>query len=263
MGQGDFTATSVQLCLTGADDVLQQAQAAFDAAPGCDLFVFPEFSTHAEAAAGPDQPWARHNAPEVAFRKLVADAGKAVVFGSLHRRDDGHLTSRAWFIDPVTGQEEFYDKTHIHWTETWLTPGDHIAPFDTRLGRLGMLVCYDMAFAESALVLGRQDADLLCAIAAIPQSFDWRYAHRRLAGAAIFNQFHVIAAHLGAGADTPMGGHSAIFSAEGGVLAHVDSDGPGHATAHIDHAAQEKWRKNEVIGLYRRPGLYSALAEEP
>lgn len=263
MAASGFQATTVQLCLNGANDVMAQARAAFDAAPDTDLFVFPEYSVHAEDAYVSDLPWAANNPLENAFRMLVMETGKAVVFGSLHRLENGHLTSRAWFLDPRTGQESFYDKTHIHWTETWARPGDHITPIDTRFGRMGLLICYDMAFAESALTLGRQGADLLCAIAAIPAEFNWQYTHRRLAGAAIFNQFHVISAHLGAGEAAPMGGHSAIFCAEGSVLAQVDGDTPGHATAKIDLHAQEEWRAREIVSLYRRPGLYRCLADEP
>ena len=39
------------------------------------------------------------------------------------------------------------------------TPGDRLAAFDTPVGRIGMLICYDKAFPEAARTLTDDEVD--------------------------------------------------------------------------------------------------------
>jgi predicted amidohydrolase len=49
-----------------------------------------------------------------------------------------------------------------------LGPGDGFAAFDTPVGRLGMLICYDKVFPEAAGALARQGAVIVASLAAWP-----------------------------------------------------------------------------------------------
>lgn len=274
--QRSFSATVGQVVLTSPHEVLTQVDAILADKADADLVVFPEFLTHSqgldpdaagsladdEAARAAARTWIAHSPPHAALLHAADKAGKAIVFGCLHQ-DGEALTSRCIFYDPLEGAQHHYDKTHVHWTESFLRPGDEIAPFDTRFGRMGLLICFDTAFAEAAQVLGVKGAEIVCAVSAVPRHFDWRYVHRRLAGAAIANQYYVLAAHLGHCPDVPMGGHSAIFGPEGQMLAEVEHDASGAASAPIDHAALQAWREREKAAPHRRPEIYGALTEIP
>jgi predicted amidohydrolase len=266
-----FTVTVGQLALSDPWDVYEQIHKTFLENPQTDLFVFPEFATqdsidpHAIAYLKEDpqawetvQKWLALVPPFSRVKTLSDELGKAVLIGCIAQDGKG-LYSRAYFYDPKCRQLEFYNKTHVHWTEGFLRPGDTIEPMPTRFGKMGVLICYDMAFVEPTRVHGIKGAELLFALSAIPMDFHWKYPHYRMIGAAIFNQYYVIAANLGYTHQAPMGGHSGIYSPEGDLLAQVKSADFGYVSADIDLGCVRRWREKEKIDPYRRPDLYKAL----
>lgn len=266
-----FTVTVGQLALRDPQDVYDQIKEVFVAHPDTDLFVFPEFAAQhnvdlraiawlQESSEAKEQ--ARRwldlvpGFPDV--EALSDQLGKAVLIGCI-AQDDGKLFSRATFYDPERQQLAFYDKSHVHRTENFLRSGARIEPIETRFGRIGILMCYDMAFAEAPRVLGIQGAQVLFALSAIPSDFHWRYAHHRMIGAAIFNQYYVVAANLGHASEAPMGGHSGIYSPEGDLIGQIEGVDVGCLSADIDLGRVRRWRKREIIYPHRRPHLYQAI----
>jgi predicted amidohydrolase len=266
-----FTVTVAQLVLSSPQDVYHQIDATFGEHPNTDLFVFPEFATQHGANLGavdylPATSEAREKAqkwvdlvPDFSDVKALSDElGQAVLTGCL-AQEGGQLFSRATFYDPRHRQLAFYDKSHVHWTEDFLRPGSALEPIQTRFGRIGILICYDMAFAEAPRVLGIQGAHVLFALSAIPMDFHWRYAHHRMIGAAMFNQYYVVAANVGHSPEAPMGGYSGIYSPQGDLIAQVDDTDYGCVTADIDLGRVMRWRETELVYPHRRPHLYGAI----
>jgi predicted amidohydrolase len=266
-----FQVTLGQLVLTSPAAVYDQIRQVMEANLTTDLFVFPEFATQHQvdlevvtylqenpSARETAQKWLRLVPGFSRVQALCDRRTKAVIIGSL-AQDGGNLHSRAYFYDPLEQQLAWYDKSHVHWTEDFLRPGDRIEALETRFGTIGMLICYDMAFVEATRVLGLDGADILFAISAVPMDFHWRYPHHRMIGAAIFNQFYVVAANLGHALPAPMGGYSGIYSPQGDLLAQIEGTGFGHLTAEIDRHKVRAWREAERVGPYRRPHLYDRL----
>ncbi|MBC3241128.1 N-carbamoylputrescine amidase [Pseudomonas lurida] len=59
-----------------------------------------------------------------------------------------------------------YRKAHL-WNleKLWFTPGDTGFPvFDTPIGRIGLLICWDIWFPEVPRILGQQGADIICSL---------------------------------------------------------------------------------------------------
>ena len=59
-----------------------------------------------------------------------------------------------------------YRKAHL-WNEEklWFTPGDLGFPvFDTPIGRIGLLICWDIWFPEVPRLLSQQGADIICSL---------------------------------------------------------------------------------------------------
>jgi len=267
-----FTTTVGQLVLSNPQDVCDQINEAFVAHPGTDLFVFPEFATQhnvdlnavsylqgSSEARDTAQHWLDLVPSFSEVKALSDELDKALLIGCL-AQDEGRLFSRAIFYDPQHQQLAFYDKSHVHWTESFLRPGDRIEPIQTRFGKIGILICYDMAFAEAPRALGIQGAEVLFALSAVPIDFHWRYTHRRMIGAAIFNQYYVVAANLGYTPDAPMGGYSGIYGPEGDLIAQIEGTDAGCISADIDLGHVRRWREEEIIDPYRRPRLYRAIA---
>lgn len=269
--------TVVQIALEDSGSVLSQLSRAIDREPDTDLFILPEFSSRSDdfdpsriPYLGPDSPtlrraesWGRLQPPISELISILEETGYAAVFGSLFQTSTQtsgvELRSRAVFFDPHTGQNHYYDKTHIHRTEDFLRPGSSFAAFDTRFGRLGMLICYDMAFAETSRIVGLQGADLLCVISAVPEDFDWRHTHRRMIGAAAFNQYFVASANLGGSKPKEMGGHSGIYHCTGENLVLSDTQAYELLSAEIDLSEAAAWREEEAVYPFRRPELYDIL----
>jgi 5-aminopentanamidase len=135
-------------------------------ASGAQIVVLPELVTsgyvfrsrdEAEAAAVPAdgellQGWAQEAAP-----------GDAVVIGGFcERASGGRLFNSAALVDR-DGVRAVYRKLHL-WDEEsrWFLPGEERAPVvDTRHGRIGLAVCYDLEFPELTRGLALEGAELI------------------------------------------------------------------------------------------------------
>ncbi|WP_033292234.1 nitrilase family protein [Amycolatopsis jejuensis] len=152
--------------------VEQRLAAAADG--GAQLVVLPELSTtgyvfetreeaFAHAEAVPDGPTVE------AFARFAAERDVYVV-GCIVEQDGQQLFDTAVLVGP-DGYLGRYRKTHLWNTEKlWFTPGDEgFRVFDTRIGRIGLLVCWDIWFPETARIVAQMGADIIC----IPTGWVW------------------------------------------------------------------------------------------
>lgn len=103
----------------------------------------------------------------------LADAAGGYVVGGLCERDGDRLYNTA----VVVGDGRLllhYRKLHLFAKEkATLHPGDLGLPIvDTRLGTLGVCVCYDLRFVETMRILALQGAELVCVPTAWVTGFD-------------------------------------------------------------------------------------------
>jgi N-carbamoylputrescine amidase len=153
---------------------------------------------------------------------------------------------------------------HLHYGA-----GDSFGAFDSPIGRMGMLVCYDKAFPEAARVLALDGARVVACVSAWPASrtasagdlVDDRWTHRyRLfdAARALENQVVWVAANqTGTFGSLRFVGHAEVVGPGGDVL---DSTGtaPGMALASVDlEDALGSARRSMSFLDDRRPDLYS------
>ena len=99
-----------------------------------------------------------------------AKAKSVYIVGCLPELDGAKLYDTAVLVGPE-GYIGKYRKTHL-WNEEKLffTPGDLGYPvFETRIGRIGLLVCWDIWFPETARIVAQQGADIIC----IPTGWVW------------------------------------------------------------------------------------------
>ena len=156
----------VERCLVRIERALGEARAR-----GARLVVLPESALGGyirETDTAPDLPPALDpDGPEIA--RLIALAGDMVVCaGYTEAGAGGELYSAAVCVDGdgVLGRQR---KVHLPPAERFAyTPGDGFAAFDTPVGRIGMLLCYDKLFPEAARALALDGADVLCCLAAWP-----------------------------------------------------------------------------------------------
>jgi 5-aminopentanamidase len=96
------------------------------------------------------------------WSRLVAPVDGVVIGGFTERGDDGRVYNSAAVVDS-TGVLAVYRKTHL-WDKEKLifTPGPVTAPVvETPVGRLGILICYDLEFPEMTRSLALRGAELI------------------------------------------------------------------------------------------------------
>jgi len=150
-------------------------------------------------------------------------------------------------------------KSHPYIAEPkWAANGDIAHQvFDTELGRIGLLVCMDLHFFETARLEAVAGVDVICHIS------NW-LAERTPAPywitRAFENSCYVIESNRwGLERTVQFSGGSCVIAPDGSIAASIDS-GDGVATAQID---LDRVRRREVLGEKvfekRRPELYAEL----
>ncbi|MFD4252586.1 nitrilase family protein [Amycolatopsis thermoflava] len=135
---------------------------------GANLVVLPElvntgysFATREEAYAHAEEL----TGPTVqAWTELARSRGIHLV-GGITELDGVRLFDTAVLIG-LDGLIGHYRKTHLwHREKLVFTPGDLGFPvFETRIGRIGLLICWDIWFPEVARLLAVQGADVICSV---------------------------------------------------------------------------------------------------
>ncbi|MFI7059359.1 nitrilase family protein [Kribbella sp. NPDC050124] len=152
--------------------VEQRLTAAADAGAG--LIVLPElattgyvFETREEAFAHAEEV---PDGPTVELFARIAAARNVYIVGCLPERSGAKLYDTAVLVGPE-GYIGRYRKTHLWNTEKlWFTPGDEgFSVFDTKIGRIGLLVCWDIWFPETARIVAQMGADIIC----VPTGWVW------------------------------------------------------------------------------------------
>jgi predicted amidohydrolase len=158
----------MDLCLRTIEDLIARARL-----QQVDLLVLPEAALggYVETLHGDaDPPPALDPAgPELA--RVAEMAGDMVVCVGFC--EEGEAGARHNVAACVSGEglHGLHRKVHLPLDEHRLTtPGDSLEAFDTPVGRLGMLICYDKAFPEAARTLTLDGAEVLCFLSAWPCS---------------------------------------------------------------------------------------------
>ncbi|MEY4581153.1 MAG: hypothetical protein RL701_5856 [Pseudomonadota bacterium] len=135
-------------------------------------------------------------------------------------------------------------------------PGADIVVTDTRAGRLGLSVCYDLRFPELYRKLVDHGATLLTVPAAFTLTTGKDHWHVLLRARAIEAQAYVIAAaqtglHFGSRRSY---GHALISDPWGTIVAECGGDNVGYALAAVDQAYVEDVRTRLPSLKHRRIG---------
>jgi predicted amidohydrolase len=158
-----------------------------------------------------------------------------------------------------------YRKTHLWNKEKSLyEPGRGLPVFDSALGRIGLLICYDAWFPEVARTLALKGAQILCVPSNAPD--DWVPEHHRrgdltmlnvhcIAGANANRVFVAAANRVGDG----YLGRSCVADVTGGVLALGGATEEGLISAEIDaQRARREKRLTDASHAFgdRNPAVY-------
>lgn len=150
------------------------------------------------------------------------------------------------------GVEATYRKQRL-WADeaTQFTAGSNRTTVDTPVGRLGLLLCYDLNFPELALAYSEVGCDLLAVSAAWRRSFDrdWRLLCR---ARALDGTCYVVASnHSGSQSGRQHGGKSLIAGPRGDIIAEMTAGGSS-VSADVDFESLETARSENPVRQSRR-----------
>ncbi|MCS4249931.1 nitrilase family protein [Pseudomonas sp. BIGb0164] len=201
-----------------------------------------------------------------------------IEFASLHRvylaaglneRDGMQLFNTSVLIGP-NGFIGKYRKAHL-WNleKLWFTPGDTGFPvFDTPIGRIGMLICWDIWFPEVARILSQQGADIICSLNnwvwTPPPLFDeagkCMASYLTMTAAHVNNVFIAAASRIGEERDSRYLGCSLIAGTNGwpiGKVASANRQEILFADIDLSHARSAPiWNSLNDLQRDRRIDLY-------
>jgi 2,6-dihydroxypseudooxynicotine hydrolase len=264
-----------QLAITVAEpDANRRAAAdavAEAAAAGARLVVLPELCDSGYVFDSADE--ARRLATPVAdsatlwqWHDLAVRDGLVIVGGFCELGADGRTYNSAALVD-ASGTRAVYRKAHLWDSEKLVfTPGDAAPPVvDTEVGRVAVMVCYDLEFPEWARLAALDGADLIAAPVNWP-GYRWPAGERPAevikaqAAAALNGMFVAVADRCRTERGVSWISGSLIAGPDGYPLAGpVLADRPAVLTADCDlaRARDKSVSENNDVLADRRPELYA------
>ena len=238
------------------------------AAEGAELVVLPEMffcpyvTERFRAFAEPDggeacaamADWAREN-------RVV------LVGGTFPEREGERLYNTCVVYDESGRRLAKYRKTHLFEIDLkdgtafresdTFTPGSELCVFDTRLGRIGLAVCFDLRFPELFRALAQRGAELILVPAQFTVKTGSLHWEKLITMRALDNELFVagVSAARNPASGYTCWGHSLLADPFGGVLAECGT-GPECRIVKIDFDEIARVRAQLPTFLHPRRDLY-------
>ena len=245
--------------------------------PQTQLIVFPELITTGYQCGSDFQQLA----------ETVPDGNSMQVIGALAKKYKVHiiygfperdpamkdvLYNSAALIDPSGQVVGVYRKVHLFASEKeFFRPGCDYPIFNTPIGKLGIMICWDTAFPEVARIYAIKGADLLIVSTAWEKPYltevvtknqdDWDLITR---ARAFDNCMYLVAANR-IGFDETLGffGRSKIMGPTGDPIKELNEEVEGSISAELDYAIPIRLRYEYYTFFKdRRPDTFSEIVKE-
>ena len=164
----------------------------------------------------------------------------------------------AVFIDDKGEILGVYSKCHLFETERmYFQPGQELPVFDTKFGKIGIMICFDAGFPEVARILQLKGAELILCPSA------WRIQdmgvwHLNMPQRAQENSCYVAAVNrYGREGSLYMGGYSIVCGPEGDIIKEITEEKENILYCTISGQRLADFRADGGPYIpYRRPKLY-------
>jgi N-carbamoylputrescine amidase len=216
-----------------------------------------------------------------ALTGLARELGVVIIAPFFERRAPGVYHNSAMVIDADGSVRGLYRKMHIpddplYYEKFYFTPGDlGFLSFETRFGKIGVLICWDQWYPEGARLTSLRGANILF----YPTAIGWHPAEKAQYGAAQLDAWrtiqrsHAIANGVFVAAVNRVGfegprdkglefwGSSFIADPFGQVIAQASTDKEEVLVAECDLEQMEDVRRNWPFLRDRRIDAYGPILE--
>jgi N-carbamoylputrescine amidase len=277
------TVAALQLAFSGdmgENIALVEAHVRKAAARGAKIILPPELfegpyfcRVEDEALFANAQPLGTH--PAVLAMQALAKELEVYIPTSFFERDGHHHYNSLAMIDDRGEIMGLYRKSHIpdgpgYEEKYYFRPGNSgFKVWETKYGTIGVGICWDQWYPETARVMALMGAEMLLfptAIGSEPYDADldtsrmWR---RAMVGHAVSNCMPVIAANrIGEEEGQKFYGHSFITDEWGDFVADVGNWESGALVATLDLEQARRHRAGMGFFRDRRPELYGRIAQD-
>lgn len=292
-----LTAAAVQMAMTGQrdTDIAHAVELVAQAAgQGANVILPPElFEGHYfctvqdEGLFATARPVETH--PAVEAMRAVARDHSVSIPTSFFERDGQHYYNSLAFINEAGMVDGVYRKSHIpdgpgYMEKFYFRPGNTgFKVWPTRHGTIGVGICWDQWYPETARAMMLMGADLLMFPTAIgnephdPDLDTRRLWVRAMVGHAVSNVVPVVASNrvgtetvascvsnetVAGGSTAHFYGNSFIANQRGDMVAEMDQASEGVITASFDLDLINRHRAAFGFFRDRRPNLYGRLSED-
>jgi len=236
-----------------------------------DLIAFPELAltgyvvrdrAYELAEPVPTGPSARQ------IEEMAKKEDVHIIFGMIERsaKASAVLHNTALLIGPqgyIGKYQKMYLPTHSIFEEKrYFRPGYQTPVFETEIGKIGMIICYDIYFPEITRLLSLRGAKLIVCISASP-SVRRGFFETLTAARAIENTVFVAFVNLAGIQDgLQFWGGSRIIAPSGSLISRAKYDEDDLITANINYS--ELTRVQAFVPTLRdlRPEIFNSLREE-
>ena len=239
------------------------------ASQGAKIVCFPElFSTGYNLdIVGPKLPETaeRLDGPRIAKLCQAAKENGCYVIAPVatEREVKGVYFNSAVLIDDEGHVVGCYDKHHLYSLERFhFRMGNDIPVFDTKYGKIGIMICYDAGFPEVARLLMLQGAEVIF----MPSA--WRVQDKdiwdiNVAQRALENLCYVAAVNrFGQEVETYLFGGTKVANSRGTTVAECTGEKEEIVYADLDLASTAKNRQEIDYLKDRRPDSYQLIAKK-
>lgn len=236
-----------------------------------ELLVLPEFFAtgyqfiSAEEVAELSEPIPKGHTTEFLL-DLSHKKGIYIVAGIAEKDGDKFYNSAV-----LTGPEGLigvYRKTHLYYEEKlYFTPGDTgFRVWDTKIGHIGIMICFDWFFPESMRSLSLLGAEVV----AHPANLVLPYCPDAMLTRCLENRVYSVTANRIGSEERKEGqpltfiGKSEIVSPRGNILVRASADEEVLLVAEIDPKTAKNKALNPFNDIFkdRRPNIYKPLLEK-
>ena len=247
------------------------------AAEGAQITCLQEIFNGPYFPAEQDPKWYATAEPEdgptvTRMRELARDHGMALVVPFYEEAQPGVYYNSAVVIERDGSVLGKYRKTHIpqvgpcFWEKYYFKPGNLGYPvFDTSVGRVGLIICYDRHFPEVAREVGLKGAEIVFNPSATVESLS-RYLWELEQPAHAVANGYFIAAINRVGIEEPLNsnkfyGSSYFCDPRGKIIAKASEDEDEVLVCDLDLDMIREVRNTWQFMRDRRPETYGELTE--
>jgi len=236
---------------------------------GAELVIFPELSVTGYTVRDQSYELAETipGASTITLAEIAKRTRTHIVFGlpELSEKTQATIYNSAVMVGPkglIGKYRKMYLPTHSVFEEKrYFRLGYEAAAFDTDLGRIGLMICYDVFFPEVSRLLRLQGAQLIVCISASPAIrrtyFETLTAARAIENTAFFAYVNLVGIEDG----LQFWGGSRLIGPQGKLLAKATYDDEDLVIGVVDYADMRSIETFVPTLRDLRPELFDKLKE--